>query len=180
MEHLFPYNEIAEGDLAFRCGQGVISRAVTAVEDNGTYSHIGIVVKNEGEWSVVHAVPGERENMGDFDRVKIEDLNVFFSPNRAIKGCLVHTNVLDTALLLAICQKAITSVRDSVRFDNDYDLDDSTKVYCTEFVWRLYNDCGVDISEGRRRFIDAFHIKGELILPEHIYAYKNNKAYYNF
>lgn len=179
-EMAFPDDEIAEGDLAFRCGQGIFSRAVTAVEENGAYSHVGIIVMHEDRWRVVHAVPRERENRGDYDRVKIEDLDVFFSPDRALKGCLVHTDVKDSAIVKTICQKAILSARDSIRFDHDYNLEDSSKVYCTEFVWRLYRECGIDISEGRRRFINAFHIKGDVIMPEHVYAYRNNTVYFSY
>ena len=52
----FPWDELTEGDLAFRCGRGLFSRVVTATEDDGLYSHVGIVVREEGKWKIVHAV----------------------------------------------------------------------------------------------------------------------------
>lgn len=67
-----------EGDLAFRCGRGVFSRAVMSAEEEPLYSHVGVLVKEEGTWKVVHAVPGESEFSGDFDRVKAEALDGFF------------------------------------------------------------------------------------------------------
>lgn len=179
-KRVFPIHEIAEGDLAFRCGHGVFSRVVTTTEEDGIYSHMGIIVKEAGKWKVVHSVPGERENKGDFDRVKVEDLDIFFADDRACKGCLIHTGLNDSTKARSLCLKAIQSVKDSIRFDKRYDLNDSSEVYCTEFVWRLYLCQGIDLSEGRRRYINAFHIKGDIILPEHIYSYSNNVMYYSF
>ena len=172
-----PFGGIAEGDLAFRCGRGLFSRAVTTAEEKGVYSHIGVVVFDGGKWKVAHAVPGEREFKGDFDRVKLEDIETFFAPDRAFRGCLVRTGIKDAGRL---CERAVQAARDSVAFDGDYDLADSSKVYCTEFVWRLFRAEGMDLSEGRRVNIAVFGIDGEVILPEHILDYSGNKLYYQF
>ena len=176
----FPQDEIREADLAFRCGEGVFSRMVTAAGECSVYSHVGIVVRDSDRWRVVHAVPREREFPGDFDRVKVEDLDVFFSEERACKGCLVHTGLADEQAVKALCGKALAAAADSLHFDNDYDLDDSSSVYCTEFVWRLFKDRGTDLSEGRRRKVHVLHIDSEIILPEHLLAYKDNDIYYSF
>ena len=177
---LLPLDEIEEGDLAFRCGPGVFSRAVTTTEDDGRYSHIGVIVLEDGKWKVVHAVPGETEFKGDFDRVKMEDLDLFFSPERACRGSIVHTGLRDSLQVRSLRRRAIRAARDSVRFDNSYLLEDSTEVYCTEFIWRLYRQSGIDLSEGRRRYVNVLYIKGNVILPEHLYAYSGNVAYYTF
>lgn len=179
-EIAFPLEEMAPGDLAFRCGRGVFSRAVTVAEEDGVYSHVGILVQDGGQWKVVHAVPGEREFKGDYDRVKMENLEVFFAPDRALRGCLVHTGLRDSTLVESLCREAIQNARDSVRFDNDYNLQDSSQVYCTEFVWRLYLKRGMDLTEGRRRFIRALQINGDVILPEHLLDYSNNFVYLCF
>ena len=176
----FPYSQMQEGDLAFRCGLGVFSRAVTSVEDEGRYSHVGILVNNDGQWNVVHAVPGETEFPGDFERVKEESIEVFYSPKRAYSGCLVHTGVDDTVALRSICATAIQFARDSVLFDDKYDMYDSSKVYCTELVWRLYQSIGIDLSEGRSRYFNVLHIHNDCLLPEHLLAYRNNDIYFNF
>lgn len=177
---LVPMDQLVEGDLAFRCGLGFFSRAVTVAEDDGLYSHVGLVVRENGEWMVVHAVPAEHDFKGDSDRVKMDGIEVFFRNDRARRGCLVHTGLTDSAQVRRICRRAIELAHDSVLFDNDYDLEDSTRFYCSELVWHLYNKTGMDISEGRRRFIDIFHIKGDVILPEHLFRYSGNAAYFSF
>ena len=175
-----PYSDMQEGDLAFRCGYGFFSRAVTAVEQERSYSHVGILIKDSVKWMVAHAVPGEIEFQGDFPRVKIEPIEDYYTPSRANKGCLVHTGVIDNGIICSVHSLALRYVRDSVRFDEKYNLNDSTRVYCTEFVWRLYRKYEIDLTEGRRLFIKAFNIHNECILPEHLLAYRFNRIYYIF
>lgn len=175
-----PFDQIAEGDLAFRCGRGVMSRAVTAAEGDGIYSHIGLLFKEGDKWVVVHAVPGEKESTEDFDRVKAESTDVFFCSERAKRGCLVHTGLRDSAAVASMKAAALRMARDSVRFDHDYNLEDSTAVYCTELVWRLYRAAGIDLAEGRSRNVHLLHIDGECLLPEHLLNYSNNERYYQF
>lgn len=177
---VLPIGEMREGDLAFRCGQGIISRVVTSAEDNCVYSHVGVLVKTNGEWKIVHAVPGEHEYKGDFDRVRINAPEEFFASGKAFRGCLIHTGLSDSTAIHTISKKAVEAAENRLEFDNEYDCGDSSKTYCTEFVWRLYKDCGIDLSEGRRKSLNTFYIKGEIILPEHLLQYSENKIYYNY
>ena len=179
----FPTESMRTGDLVFRCGRGVLSRAVVMAEQmDGRYSHVGVLIRDvDGVWKVAHSVPAEREFNGDFDRVKFEPLEAFLSPKMAARGCLVHVGSLtDPVRLQALCDEARQAFRDSVRFDHDYDLADSSKVYCTEFIWLLFKHYGLDLSEGRRRYVNLMNIRGDILLPEHILQYKDNTVYYQF
>lgn len=175
-----PYGSLREGDLAFRCGRGVFSRAVTTAEEEGVYSHVGLLIRDGGQWKVVHAVPGERDSKEDFDRVKMEDLEVFYSPGRAYCGALVHTGLCEEERISALREMAVQMARDSVRFDGNYTLKDSSQMYCTELVWRLYRRVGVDLSEGRRKYIHALNVNGDVLLPEHLLHYSGNTIYYKY
>ena len=178
----FPTEAMRTGDLVFRCGRGVLSRAVVTAEKDGRYSHVGVLIRDDdGVWKVAHSVPAEREFSGDFDRVKFEPLEAFLSPKMAARGCFVHIGSLtDPVRLQALCDEARQAFRDSVRFDHDYDLADSSQVYCTEFVWLLFKHYGLDLSEGRRRYVNLMNIHGDILLPEHILQYKDNTVYYQF
>ena len=175
-----PYGEMREGDLVFRCGMGVFSRAVTAVEEEGLYSHVGLLLKDSTEWVVVHSVPREPDFKGDFDRVKKEPIESFLSMKRAAKAAIAHTGLVDSVKLDEMRASAFQAFRDSLRFDDGYSLQDSTRQYCSEFVWRLYLRAGIDLSEGRRTKMNVFLMDGDCILPEHLYKYKENEFYYNF
>lgn len=175
-----PYPMLREGDLAFRRGNSLVSDAVVAAERHALYSHCGVVFKVDSVWSVVHAVPGEREFPGDIERVKAEPIEAFFSPRRACHGELLHTGLTDSLLVVGIKQRALRMVSDSVRFDSKYDLADTNFVYCTEFVYLLYKSIGMDLSEGRRSHIQVPMFAKECLFPSDIYACKRNTSYFKY
>ena len=178
----FPFDEMRTGDLAFRCGRGVLSRGVLLAERKGNYSHVGVVILDtDGKWKIAHSVPAEREFDGDFDRVKLEPIEDFYSHKMAARGCLVHVgNLTDSLKLAAMCEEARQAFRDSIRFDHDYNLQDSTELYCSEYVWMLYKHYGVDLSEGRRRHVNVMKIHDDVLLPQHLLEYKDNITYFLF
>lgn len=176
----FPYEQLREGDLAFRRGSSILSDAVVYAEKQQGYSHVGIIVMQDSCWRVIHAVPGELEYKGDFERVKSEPLETFFSESRARHGELAHTGLKDTMLIRELAGRCIRMAQDSVRFDNKYNLADTSAVYCTEFVFLQYMAVGIDLTEGRRTRVNAPLISGECILPEDIHEYGQLTSYYKY
>lgn len=75
-----PVEEFRDGDLAFRRGMGLTSRAVLVADRRGAYSHVGILKQLDGTWCVIHAVPGESDTRSGEERVKVDALDVFFCP----------------------------------------------------------------------------------------------------
>ncbi|MCR5049471.1 MAG: hypothetical protein K6A36_00125 [Paludibacteraceae bacterium] len=151
-----------EGDLVLRCGFGMESKVVTN-RTRSAFSHIGILHYDSlnNEWQVIHAVPAE----GEPEYLKIEPVMRFFSPERAERGAWLRVNCNDSIAREA-AHYALGKVAEQVLFDNDYLLADSTKLYCTELVWRAYRKQGIDISGGRRHSVPTlFSKEGEGIFP---------------
>lgn len=176
----FPLEEMREGDLAFRRGRSFASHAVMAAGERRMYSHVGVLVREGDSWRVIHAVPGETESAADFERVKDETLEQFFASGRATHGELFHTGLSDSAAVSHIREEALRMARDSVRFDRDYDLSTRDAVYCTEFVYLLYGDVGVDLSEGRRTKVNVPLLSRECLLPDDILLYSGNESYFRY
>ena len=171
-----------EGDLVLRCGYGMESRAVTAASKSA-YSHIGILHFDEqtSTWTVVHAVPGEAGEDGR-ETLKSEPLTDFFAPDRAIRGAWMRVDCTDTVAQAATAY-ALSKVEQEVLFDNDYQLTDTTTLYCTELVWQAYQHQGLDLSDGQRHSVPTLISKdGECIFPSdikessHILFYKPFKT----
>lgn len=139
------FSIIREGDVVFRRGGGVASRAVLLADAGGMYSHVGVVVDGG---RVVHSVPE--------GGVKIEALEAFFAPRAAHRGAVMR---LDSVVTVKVAHFV------GAEFDHDYDLADSMRLYCTELVWRAFHNAGVDLSEGRRSEIAVPGFDGEYILP---------------
>ena len=173
-----PYSEMRTADLVFRTGVGVYSTMLNMQKDTVHYSHIGLLVDLDSIWYVVHAVPKELDGPDDFERVKLEKLEDFLSKKRCLHATLVHSPLPRTDRVVT---KALQYARDSVRFDNNFDLDDSTELYCTEMIWRLFLMEGIDLSEGRRsyRSFPTFMGKG-CIAPEDILLYDGNESYFSY
>jgi len=159
---------LQEGDLVFRKGTSAASRVVLAADRSSGYSHIGIVVKDSHQWKVVHTVPGETDQECPEEVIKKELLSQFFASKKAVSGAIFRLDTIESVSRKA-AEKALTLFERKLLFDHKYDLEDSTKMYCTELVFFVYNYAGVDLSEGRRRTYPA--IQGEFILPGDILAY---------
>lgn len=169
-----PYDSLRTGDLIFRRGISMASNIVLLKEE--CYSHVGFVVYNDG-WCVIHAVNGEPEHDGDFDRVKIDRIEQFVSPERARAVKIMHGWVSDSAAAV-MARQAICLVNDSVRFDAGFDSNDHSRLYCTELIDLLYSNIGEDITEGRRTDVGLLCFPDKIIFPGDISSNKKLKSFF--
>ena len=171
--------ELREGDLLFRRGIGVLGRAVVATDDEGRFSHVGIAVKVDNEWHVVHAVPDEPDFEGDFDRVKCEPIESFFDQMRAGNGAVYRVNVAPEQIEVAVAHARRLSAEQRP-FDHDYDLGDTTALYCTELVEYVFGLGGVSMSEGRQTHVNFPSMTGDYIMPSDLTKNKQLTHIYSF
>ena len=162
-----PAELLREGDFAFPRGTGLTSRVVLAADKGGAYSHVGILSRSEGEWFVIHAVPGERDYEGDEDRVKMEPIEAFFARGRASSGAVMRVEASSDVAGRA-ARHALSLFRAGVLFDHEYDLTDTVKMYCTELIDYVYKSEGIDLSEGRLSRINIPVLSGDYLLPNDI------------
>jgi len=171
--------ELREGDLLFRRGIGVLGRAVVATDDEGRFSHVGIAVKVDNEWHVVHAVPDEPDFKGDFDRVKCEPIEHFYDEFRAGNGAVYRPNVSNETIAVAV-RNALRLSAEQRPFDHDYDLGDTTALYCTELVEYVFGLGGVSMSEGRQTHVNFPSMTGDYIMPSDLTKNKQLTHIYSF
>lgn len=162
---LLPEVDLQVGDVVLRCGSGLTSKVVLMADKGGEYSHVGIVVDSCGRKMIVHAVPGEHENCNDVDRVKMDVPEKFFSSFRTCNGRVMRYANAESAKQAA-CE-AYRLYQKRVRFDHDYNLLDTTQMYCSELVEYVYNKtCKMSITCGvRHNVILPMYSLDSLILP---------------
>lgn len=158
--------ELRNGDLLFRNGNGVESRFVTRV-GGGEYSHIAMAYRNENGWMAVHAVPGETENAGDTDFLKIESIKDFYKPDRARSGAIARVNCSGHQAEASL-KYAIDKAKQKFEFDHKYELADSSKFYCTELIYRAFLTQGIDLADNRRHELPMPGTEGYFIFPSDI------------
>ncbi len=159
--------DLKEGDIVFRRGKSFSSRVVLSADSGGAYSHVGLVVKRgDSAFWVVHEVPGE--SASGIDKLEVEPIASFLSSEKAEAGAFMRVNCSSEARSKVIAGIA-WAINASLPFDHDYDLTDTTKMYCTELVWYAYKKAGIDLVQGKRTVVVIPALSGEYILPSDIY-----------
>lgn len=158
-----PKDSIRNGDLVFRLGRSVESRLVKESGNHNEFSHVGIMVWIDDTLKVIHAVPQENN-----DTIVCELVEKFLSQKRAQQVGFFKVKCVDSVANIA-ADYGIRKYYEHCMFDHDYDLDDDSKMYCTEFVWRAYKEVGIDISAGNRTEVSTLFVEsGMVISPQDI------------
>lgn len=163
---MYDTTDLRNGDLLFRNGIGYESRVVTGLSD-GKFSHVGIAYHNGRQWNVIHAVPGENEK-GEPEYLKCEPISEFYYYTRAKLGGLARVSCTDS-IANVVAEKALNIVNRKVLFDNNYDINDTTELYCTELVRLVYLAEDIDLCEDRWHRIPILNTKAHVIFPEDIW-----------
>ena len=163
---VFSEDTLHEGDVVFRRGRSMVSRFILVADNDGNYSHIGIIVYHDNKWKVIHAVPGEPDYEGDKDRVKMDDVTVFFKDEYAKSGAIMRFN--NDSIAQNAATRALAIYERVTLFDHQYNLEDSTQMYCTEMIHFVFDKSGIDLTEGRRSRINAPALSGTYIFPSDI------------
>lgn len=175
-----PFSEttppLRAGDMLFRLGVSHQSRAVNVMDRHSSYSHVGIIAQSEGSLLIVHAVPDERPN-GGVDSIRIDSIENFFSSGRA-EQCLIVRYPLTDSIAERVGNWALREYQRGTLFDNYFNTDDTSALYCTELIHYAFLSEGIDLSEGRRHNIPAFH--SPMILPSDILECKDLDEIYYF
>ena len=160
-----------EGDIVLRSGTSLESHVVAAANMRAGYSHCGIVARGAGgQLLVVHAVPDEPDFSGDPDRVKAEPFRVFFARRRARSGCVLRC--ADSVAARRSAEHAMVLFRRRTLFDHDYDEHDSTRMYCSELVYYVYDHAGVRLIGPARHNYDlpAMRLRDVILPSDFLYS----------
>lgn len=157
-----PASKIQPADIVFRLGRTLQSDAIASHGTSG-YSHIGIVVDSDSTKNVIHIEPNRQGS----ERIKIEPLAEFFHPNNAVAGCAMRHNAIGDSLRRSITEYAKTLLLTPITFDHDYQLSDSSRMYCTELVEHIFARSEISLSEEKRIRLPL--AKEPVIMPSAIY-----------
>jgi hypothetical protein len=130
-----------DGDLIFRRGRSAESMAVYLADPVHDFSHIEIVVMDAGKPFVIHAVPGEQPEA--VSHVVKEPVNAFLDDAKASHWA-VYRSKLSLDKLKKVTLKALDFFNRRAEFDNDYDLEDDSRLYCTELVMKAFQAAGLE------------------------------------
>lgn len=133
--------ELQDGDLVFRRGRDAIGRIVLSHGDQPRYSHVGMVVLNEGRTLVAHALPDTPSQPGG---VRLEPVEAFVSPMRASDVGYYRPQPLSPVQREAIRHYLTDAV--GLPFDLRFEYSSDDAVYCTELVLKALSVVGLDLT----------------------------------
>jgi len=129
-------SQLKSGDLVFRHGRGAISNALMSLgQREQKYSHAGIISVEHGNIFVYHAIGGE-ENISN--KLRKDPLNIFCNP-ADVHGFGIYRTDLNEAQIQSILLVAAKYFTAGLEFDTKFDLDTDDKMYCTEFVYKVFS-----------------------------------------
>ncbi len=127
------------GDIIFVEGTSLRSSVVRFLEwGRADYSHVGLIVLEDGIPFIIHADPKQR-------RVVKERWDAVLSPDRASGAAVFRVIGASEPVVSRACQFAEQYFSHAVPFDDEFDLNTDKKLYCTELVWRVYLSVGLDL-----------------------------------
>lgn len=127
--------QLRTGDLIFRHGRGFTSNALMNFGlREKKYSHAGIVTIENGKVFVYHAVGGE-ENLTN--RLRKDPLEMFCNPS-SIHAFAVYRTDLKPEQVIKVMAIANEYYQSGLEFDTKFDLETNDKMYCTEFVYKVF------------------------------------------
>jgi hypothetical protein len=129
-------SKLHTGDLIFRYGRGFISEALMSLnQKEKKYSHAGIIKIENGNAFVYHAIGGQ-EN--ESNKLRKDLLRDFCKPANAYSFGIYKLDIS------SVQRETIDSLANyyfkfGLEFDTDFDLNTDSKMYCTEFVYKVFS-----------------------------------------
>ncbi|MFZ4413707.1 MAG: YiiX/YebB-like N1pC/P60 family cysteine hydrolase [Bacteroidales bacterium] len=137
-------SSLHNGDIILRHGYGMASDIiVNTLNEKYDISHCAIICKESNQINVIHSVS---QSLSDFDGVQTQSINRFIKDSKENSVIVVrYKNPTHTDNKL-ITERAKYYLSKKIPFDNDFNIKDSTQMFCTELIWKTIKDeYGVDL-----------------------------------
>ena len=108
-------------------------------------------------------MPAESDDKDEF--IKIEKLESFLTVDKASRFALYRVKNKTGSESQTASEFAYDCYSKKYCFDNDYDLNSDSKLYCTELIWKAYKYAGIDLVNDRFKSIDFIMINKKMIMP---------------
>lgn len=128
-----PPVEVCVGDVVVRKGYGTWTQYfIDCSSRERRFSHVGIVVSNETQCVIVHSDANEWTGIGC---VRLESWKGFYA---GALECAVFRHVGPADTSKGFASRGIELL--GVPFDGVFDMEETNRLYCTEFVREVIND----------------------------------------
>lgn len=144
---------IKSGDLIYRYQDSIISNLVLHYQQDSSYSHVGIAVKEDNQIKVFHSVLEMDKNI---DGVTISSYCDYVNDAVRIEVKRLKNDSLE------LRNRIVRSVNliGARKFNRTFNLNFNDVVYCTQYIWLVYKDAlGVDLFHVNRQNLKVITVK---------------------
>lgn len=128
------------GDVVLRKGVSSASDLITSLVGEGFgLSHCGLIVLRDGKPWVIHTLNGSLTGM---DGVQTQSLHDFFSLTAPDTLVLVRPKMEAAGIALSL-EAAEGFLATAQPFDNAYNLEDRSQLYCSELLTSIFESGGL-------------------------------------
>lgn len=141
------YAMLKDGDLILRHGYGLVSDAIanSRGEENHV-SHVAVLVKSDTAkhgFRIIHSVSS---SLSPWDGVQEVSFPQFLFDSQRNSVMVVRFKAATDSTRHLISEKALEYLNRRVPFDHQFDITDSSSIYCSELPWLIFkNQFGIDI-----------------------------------
>ena len=141
--------QILDGDIILRHGHGFVSDGIVELfKEKYDISHCAIVTQDSTGLQVIHSVS---QSLSEIDGIQKQSLNSFIRDSKKNSVMVVRFKYPPGFSGLEISKNAREILSRKVPFDHNFNLEDSTEVYCSELIWlAIKNSYNFDVFNGRR------------------------------
>ena len=121
---------IKNGDVILKMGHGPVSKiAAKSLKENIPISHCGVVCKNDSSFHIIHSLSNMYGKKDGVQEISVQDFH-----NDTRKDGMFILRYKNQNKVNKISQVAIKFKDENILFDYEFNLQDPSKMYCSEFV----------------------------------------------
>lgn len=132
-------DSLHDGDIILRHGFGLVSDMIgKTMNEEYNISHCAIVCKpTPDSVYVIHSVSS---SLSDFDGVQTCEINKFMQESKPNSVMVVRYKTKICKDLSCISKKAHEYLKRQVAFDDDFDIKDHSRIYCSELPFLIFKE----------------------------------------
>ena len=129
-------NKLQEGDIILRRGYGYFSDMIADHLNTKGFdvTHAGILTKKNNHWFVIHSLSSDVSEIDGMQIQKLTDFLKYSQPNKIIVSRFKKATENQRKEIATEAQKLLDL---KIPFDHKGDIEDASKMYCTEMIWYI-------------------------------------------
>ena len=142
-EHvLIKVPELEKGDLILKNGKGIVSKKIVkSLGEKVPYSHLGVYYSDNDTAYIIHSVSGDDTKQDGVQKISVKEFIKDVKPG----ALLFVRRKTNKEMRNKFAENANQMANKKLGFDLEFDMYDSSRIYCTELAYWSFKKVGDSI-----------------------------------